>query len=169
MNKAFFIALLILCSCKGKENNRETVAIDTLKETHKTKDSINIKVDAHYFWEAVTDDKSNELIMKRIQPISADSLTADNLIKHINSRYDHIRLQLVKISNDTVFVKIRNSNFLTQQMGSTGADMYMTEATYNLSELNNIGYVNFDFKEGDHASPGTYSRTDFTNIKFSSH
>jgi len=170
MNKVLLIpfSLLIFYSCKGKKNTPGTVATGTLAETGKPKDSTNIKVDTHYFWEAVQDDESSKLVMKRIQPIPADSLTADNLIQHINSRYDQIKLQLVKISNDTVFVKIRQSNFLTQQMGSAGADMYITEVTYNLSELNNIGYVNFDFKEGDHATPGTYSRTDFTNIKFSS-
>ena len=171
MNKVLLIPLLLMIfySCKGKKDSPGPVTTDTLTETGKPKDTVNIKIDTHYYWEAVPDDESSKLVMKRIRPIPADSLTAGNLIQHINSRYDHIILQLVKISNDTVFVKIRQSNFLTQQMGSTGADTYITEVTYLLSELNNIGYVNFTFKEGDHASPGTYSRTDFTNIKFSSH
>lgn len=171
MNKTFIIllSLTILYSCKGKRNNAQLAERDSSVFINNSIDSLNIKRDAHYFWEVVPDDKSNKLIIKKTQPVPGDSLTADNVIQWINSRYDHITLQFVKIAHDTLFVKIRNSNFLTQQMGSTGADIFITEATYNLSELNNIVYVYFDFKEGDHASPGTYSRGDFTNIKFSSY
>jgi hypothetical protein len=47
---------------------------------------------------------------------------------------------------------------ITQQMGTSGADDYMTTTTFTLTELKGIKYVNFDFEEGDHAVPGTYSR-----------
>jgi hypothetical protein len=163
-----FISAFIIYACEQNKNSKIPDNKDTVELVKFKADSITIKNDMHYYWEAVPDDKSNRLIMKRLQPLSDDSLTTAHLISRINSRYDHIKLQFVKISNDTVFVKIRQADFLTQQMGSTGADMYLTEATYNLSELNNIGYVHFDFKNGDHASPGTYSRADFVNIKFSS-
>jgi hypothetical protein len=169
MNKLVFLLFpaLILLACNRNKSKDVLTVKDTLQMLPPKADSVSTKTDTHYYWEAMPDDNSNRLIMKRTQPISNDSLTAANLISRLNSKYDHIRLQLVKISGDTIFVKIGQSNFLTQQMGSTGADMYLTEATYNLSELNNIGYVNFDFKEGDHAAPGTYSRSDFVNIKFS--
>ena len=170
MRKLTFLSLItiVALACNQNKSKEAITAKDTLNMNVARTDSINIKTDTHYYWEAVPDDKSNKLIMKRVSPLSADSLTTDNLISRINSKYEHIKLELVKISGDTIFVKIRQSNFLTQQMGSTGADMYLTEATYNLSELNNIGYVHFDFKEGEHAAPGTYSRSDFVNIKFSS-
>ena len=169
MNKSivilFFVCLFFACRQKKQQ---DTAAVkDTVQQVIVKPDSVSMKTDTHYYWEASPDDKTNKLIMKRLQPLSNDSLTAAHLINWINTKYDHIKLEFIKISNDTLFVKIRQSNFLTQQMGSTGADIYLTEATYNLSELNNIGYVHFDFKEGDHASPGTYSRTDFVNIKFS--
>ena len=170
MIKLTFLSLIIIAAlaCNQNKSKEKITPKDTLSMNVTRPDSVYIKTDTHYYWEAMPDDKSNKLVMKRVSPLNADSLTADNLINRINGKYEHIKLELVKISNDTVFVKIRQSNFLTQQMSSSGADMYLTEAAYNLSELNNIGYVHFDFKEGEHAAPGTYSRSDFVNIKFSS-
>jgi hypothetical protein len=43
-------------------------------------------------------------------------------------------------------------------MGTTGATAYIEAVTYTLTSLKNIHYVEFDFKEGDHAIPGRYSR-----------
>jgi len=37
----------------------------------------------------------------------------------------------------------------------------MATATYTLTEAKGINYVDFDFEEGDHAVPGTYSRESF--------
>lgn len=91
--------------------------------------------------------------------VDKDRLTSEKLINVINSKYqDEVMLDLVNISNDTIFVKIDNSEFLTQQMGTTGADQYMITATFTLTELPKIKFVNFDFEYGDHASPGTYTR-----------
>lgn len=83
-------------------------------------------------------------------------------ILHLNNRYDgKVVLDLVREGMDTVFVKIDDAAYLTQQMGSSSAYGYMAVVTYTLSEGNGVKYVNFDFIEGDHASPGTYSRNDF--------
>lgn len=95
----------------------------------------------------------------RLQNVNADTLTYSKLIKGINDKYlDKVYLEFVKISYDTIFVKIKNSDYLTQQMGICGADQYMISTTFTLTELNDLKYVNFDFEYGDHASPGTYSR-----------
>jgi hypothetical protein len=37
----------------------------------------------------------------------------------------------------------------------------MAIATYTLTEMAGIKYVHYDFEEGDHAEPGTYSRANF--------
>lgn len=166
---AIALVLLGLYACNGK---KETLPVDTDTVQQlfpNPPDTVRVTMDMHYSWEAVPDDNSNRLIMKRVHPIPNDSLTAVNIIAEMNSRYDRIRLRLGRISNDTIYVKVIPAGYLTQQMGSSGADIYMTEATYNLTELKNIGYVNFDFTAGDHAAPGTYSRSDFVNILFSSH
>ena len=99
--------------------------------------------------------------MKKVSPVSSDSLTYQNMIAFVNMEFPEAKLSFVKISGDSIYVKIGNSKFVTQQMGSSGAEAYLAEVTYNLTELKNIGFVNINFKEGDHAQPGTYSRTDF--------
>lgn len=91
-------------------------------------------------------------------------LTPKIAIEKINLRYiDIVNLELVRSSKDTVFVRIFDANNLTQRMGTTGAFGYLAETTYSLTEIPHINFVHFDFKEGDHASPGLYQRTDFDN------
>ena len=50
-------------------------------------------------------------------------------------------------------------------MGYYGAEAYLAAVNYNMSELKGITYVDIRFKEGDHAAPGTYTRTDFVHEK----
>jgi hypothetical protein len=88
-----------------------------------------------------------------------DSLTAEKLVSFTST--DKVKLEFVKISQDTIFVRIKDSEFLSQRMGTTGARSFLSVATYMLTELKGIHYVNFDFTEGDHAVPGTYKRGEF--------
>jgi hypothetical protein len=57
-----------------------------------------------------------------------------------------------------VFVSIPESEVLTQQMGTAGAESFMVTTVYSFTEIKDIKYVSFDFEAGDHASPGIYSR-----------
>lgn len=65
---------------------------------------------------------------------------------------------LLRIEENTAFVHIRDDEHLTQKMGSAGATSYIQAVTYTLCSLPDIAYVDFDFREGDHAVPGRYSR-----------
>jgi hypothetical protein len=60
-----------------------------------------------------------------------------------------------------VNVEVINDEYLTQRMGSTGADEFLAVATFTLTEYDHIKFVNFIFELGDHASPGLYSREYF--------
>jgi spore germination protein GerM len=95
---------------------------------------------------------------------SQKSRTLNQMIQMLNEKNPQIQIELVKTSNDTAFVKIEKSDFLTQQCGTAGADSYLASVVYNLTEFKNIECVNFDFELGDHAVPGKYSRNDF--VKF---
>lgn len=74
---------------------------------------------------------------------------------------DPPKLKLIDIKGEVVSVEVVNSEYLTQRMGSTGADIFLAEATFTLTEYNNIKFINFVFEQGDHASPGLYARKDF--------
>lgn len=97
---------------------------------------------------------------KRNRKVNPDTLRPERLVEFINSTREGniLKIQFKQVSNDTIFVKIENSEILTQKMGSTGALVYLSTTTFTLTELNGIEYVNFAFEEGDHAIPGTYSR-----------
>jgi len=136
-----------LTSC----DNSNKIADDTKSESYK-----NTNKDSFSIW--VYDYKTEIPVKNR--EINFDSLTPSKLVDYINTNngQDRIQLDLIKISNDTIYLKIKESTFLTQQMGTSGADEYMSVTTFTLTELKGVRYVNLDFEEGDHASPGTYSR-----------
>ncbi len=73
------------------------------------------------------------------------------------------KLMLIKVQGNQAVVEIINARYLTQRMGSTGADAFLAEATFTITEHPRIDTVYFHFEEGDHARPGLYTREDFTD------
>jgi len=165
MKRGSFLILMItvIVSCNTKQSEKSVSKIDTTGAVIKA-DTANIKTDMPYFWASDLDPKKG-LVMKKTRPLPADSLTATSMINMLNTLYPEIQLHFTTVSNDSIFVKVIKSAYLTQQIGSSGAEAYLAEVTYNLTELNGINFVDIRFKEGDHASPGTYSRTDFVHVK----
>lgn len=112
-------------------------------------------------WEATLNDSTGRLEMKKKEGAGPDSLSAAAIISYFNAGYPNVQLEYIKTSNDTIYLKIPNATYLTQQMGSTGSTLYFSEIVYNLTEIPGIKHVNLDFEEGDHASPGTLNRDSF--------
>ena len=152
MNKflAGFISifLLSLLACKGKSDKKAPEQDSVVSKTI-------------YSWESVINDSTGRLEMIKKENMGPDSLSNDAVIAYLNKTNPNIQLQILKQSNDTLYIKIPDAEHLTQRMGSTGPTMYFANAVYNLTEIPGIRYVNFDFNEGDHASPGTYNRESF--------
>ncbi len=71
------------------------------------------------------------------------------------------KLKLVKISADTVYLTVINDFYLTQSMGTTGAEDYIVNSATSLLEIDGINYVDYDFAMGDHAYPGTFSKAGY--------
>ena len=142
------ITLLFLAACKGKSDNQ-------------TPEQDSIVTRTVFSWEPVINDSTGRLEMKKNETMGPDSLSTNAMIDYLNKANPNIQLQLLKQSNDTLYIKIPDAEHLTQRMGSTGSTMYFASAVYNLTEIPGIKYVNFDFAEGDHASPGTYNRESF--------
>ena len=139
----------------GNKNTSTTGTKAQVDTTIKTvfKDNVSIWV---YDFETKSPVKNRE--------IKEDTLTPKQMVKFINSiSPEEIHLDFVKVSHDTIYVKIKESTYLTQSIGTTGTDEYISTTTYTLTELKNIKYVNYDFIIGDHVMPGTYSRKDFAN------
>lgn len=141
---AGFILLLAACNNSGKSD--ESVA-DT--------------VFGNQAWRATLNDSSGKMDMEKTIIAGPDSLTTTAVIRFLNTRNPNVQLQFVKQSGDTLYISIPESTYLTQQMGSTGAEMYLAESVYNLTEIPGIHNVRYDFEEGDHAEPGVYNRDSF--------
>ncbi|MDX1905611.1 MAG: hypothetical protein SF053_01155 [Bacteroidia bacterium] len=90
-----------------------------------------------------------------------DELVPQTLVRYCNRAWPRVPITFIRQRGDTIFVKIPDSQYLTQSMGSYGAWQCLAEVTYTLTELPGIRYVSFDFPEGDHARPGVYQRTDW--------
>ena len=89
----------------------------------------------------------------------------DSIIKGLNESNPGIKLEKLKISADTLYTEINNSEYLGEQMGSSGAEAYFAEAIINLTSIKGIKYVKIDFQERSHASPDVWSRGDFKDYK----
>lgn len=159
----FFILTAVLLGCNSGKKQQDTYT-DTSESARPKSHVIDIARDEHYLWEVTVDDSTGAVRLAREAPVNPDSLTASFIINRLNNRYQGIIMKMVRTSGDTIFVAIPQSSILTRQSGSTGAENYLAEATYNLTELKNINYVNFNFKKGDHAEPGTFSKTDFSEL-----
>lgn len=146
MKRLFYLSaiLIAICSCGNSKTKEEEVVVKEVT-----------------VWKANLNDTTGMLYMEKATTSEIDSLSASSVIGYMNSLYGNIKLDYVKTGNDTLYLKIPDARYLTQQMGSTGPEMYFVELVYNLTEATSKKYVNVDFEEGDHAQPGTYSREDF--------
>ena len=151
------LILVFVSACNFRDNSQTgnnkkgNAHLDTLVHAGsllRTADTISI-----WNYDCMTD------TIYRVRDLKRDKLSVNKMINIINAKYNgKVSLDFVKIVNDTIFVKISDSEYLTQQMGTAGADEYMITTTFTLTELDEIDFVKFDFEFGDHATPGTYSR-----------
>ena len=112
-------------------------------------------------WETGLNDSTGKLEVTRSVEPGPDSLTVTAVLDFLNKKYQHVQLHFIKTSGDTIYLAIPEASYLTQQMGSTGPQLYFAYAVYNLTEIPGMHYVNFDFEEGDHAFPGVLNRDSF--------
>lgn len=152
MKKIFVLIIVgvIIYSCGNNKADEPIVEIDSA--------SLNQQL-SH--WEAELNDTSGLLEVKKVATAGPDTLTPAAVLDFINQDDSSIHIELIKISHDTIYLKIPDAAHLTQQMGSTGPTIYLAGVVYNLTEVPGIHEVSFDFEEGDHASPGVFNRNSF--------
>lgn len=153
-----FFGLVLSCKDSKKEiPTKEPLETYDEKPELKAEDSVKYRKALLPVWE-YNHNPGVEMPLK-LREIDAESVSAQYLIDIMNFQYDgKVYMKYIQLSGDTLHVKIDNSTFLTQQMGTMGADAYLSVATYTLTELDYVNTVYFEFKEGDHAVPGNYSR-----------
>lgn len=158
----FTMLLFFTCTISCKDSQKK-VPVEKPVETYDTKpvleseDSVKYRKALLPVWE-YNADPGVEMPVK-LREIDTESTTAQELIDILNFQNEgKVYMKYLKLSGDTLYVKIDESAYLTQQMGTMGADAYLSVATYTLTELDYVNAVHFDFKEGNHAIPRAYSR-----------
>ena len=171
-NKILLFAIILFSvGCNSSTNetkeSEETVNREVIDSPGEegTEEPVLSVTNKPSLWTVEYEDNTKTEKLKKPEDIKIGSLSATDLINTLNETYTSVQLKYDKISNDTIFVKIPDSEKLTQQLGSTGAYNYMAATVFNLTELDHIKYVKFDFKGGDHASPGVFTREDFKLLR----
>ncbi len=107
-------------------------------------------------------DDLNKLVFA-LNKVVADSEAARAQGDGVKTEFPRIKVQ--KIEQQTAFVQIENDQYLTESMGSSGAQDYLAEVTYTLTENPGIKSIDFVFPAGDHAMPGLYTRESFADYR----
>ena len=145
--------MILMISCQNNQREADSSAeenIDSVLTEEK------LEVNSTPIWEY--DPELDSLI--HVSP--KHDFTLEEVIDNLNLRYKDIaKIDFVKRSNDTVYLKIEDALQMTSSIGSTGSFAYMAETVYALTEVKDVKYVNLDFEEGDHARPGTFDRSSF--------
>lgn len=155
------ILAVVLFSC-GNKKEEETI----VEEEETDSMLVNTGVPEYnpdsklYIWRSTADYTK---IKNEVAPPAI--INTDSLIKGLNEYYEHVYLEKVKQSGDTLYTSIKDSKYLGSQMGSTGAEMYVADVVLNLTVVPGIKYIKIEMEEGDHAQPGTWSADNFKNYK----
>lgn len=166
-----FCALISVClffSCNSNHDEKvktppENEVTDTVSSQNSADTSRTI-VNRSLIWTIERQGNEKEKLKAPDSTRAAD-YSSEQLIALLNQNYPDVQLNLIKISHDTIYVKIPDSKKLTNELGDTGAEDYLASATYTLTETKNIHFVNINMKAGDHAEPGVYTRDDFKSLR----
>jgi len=162
---SIIIAALVLISCNANRDEADEPVVEssvlpdsTVVYTPSSDTGYEVvTVNPYYVWEVNAGKKT----LRKNPEFTEVNVNADSVINGLNRQYEQIRLEKTGIKEETIHLKIANSNYLTNQSGTTGAAQYLAQAVINLTAVPGIKYVHIDFKEGSHAAPGTWSRKDF--------
>lgn len=162
-----FIFNLFTISEKIPKPEVKVESIQTEKENEKKEILVtfdHIKIDSVTYWYADYDDKTKTEII--IKGLLVDKTLRDSkkIISELNTG-QNTKIVYIKESNDTLYVKLTNEYSLTEQSGTTGAWWYLAGVTFTLTETEDINFINYDFEEGSHLSPGIYNRDKFNDLK----
>jgi hypothetical protein len=164
-----FFLLVTACNSPNGENAAVKRTDSTSANTSKA-DSTVLKPTMVYdgsvaLWKYDHDTVINDFRLVKLRRFNKDTLTVKGVESIVNKSWPNVQVKYVRTSGDTIFLSIPASTILTQQMGSSGAEQFMITTTYSFTELPAIRYVSYDFEEGDHASPGIYSREQWKDIR----
>jgi hypothetical protein len=151
MNKyLLLLMILVLFACNDDRSSDRGAASTKWFDT-----------DTLLVWDA---DALNESRKKIYQP--EDSIPIiQPVINGINQVWPEGQLKIENLKNDTLYVRPANSEWVTEKIGDTGAEQYLSFAAMNLLEVKGVRFVCFSLPEGSHATSSCWSQEDFRDWK----
>lgn len=117
-----------------------------------------------FYWKSEYDSINNKEILIKGRLVDSLEKSPNELIEILNKRDQQPQIEYTNILADTIIIRIINDEFLTEQMGTTGAYCYLGETVFTLTEIKLIRFVKIKMDAGSHASPGVYNRNDFKDL-----
>ena len=157
------LCLFVLSACNNsadQESKKDSAHLLYPVDSNDV-DIVELGKEDFYNWKVDNEEKT----VQKNPKLGDDVLGVDTLIIGLNELYPRVQLEKVKLSNDTLYTRIKNADFLTEQMGSSGSEQYIAQAVLNLTSANGVKYVRIDFEMGSHAMPGVWSKEDFKDYK----
>ncbi len=153
------LAGLLACNNQQKETTDNTQSAADSVVVEQAVSSYNAESDL-YVWKSSPDytKEKNPSMRKEI-------LHVDSLILGLNQLNENVFIEKLKISGDTLYTEIKDSKYLGEQMGTTGAEMYLADVVLNLTEVPGVKFVNIQMEERSHIQPGTWSKENFAKYK----
>jgi hypothetical protein len=163
MKRILLLAVITaVVSCNAnKEEAIKSSSIETIEDSATVEPTLQyIPESKLYVWKANFDytKVQNPALQRAI-------LNTDSLIKGLNERYENVFLQKDRIGGDTLYTFIYDSQYLGNQMGSTGAEVYIADVVLNLAEIPGVKYVAIKMEEGSHAQSGVWTKQNFEQYK----
>lgn len=115
-------------------------------------------------WRTDFDTITNREFLSRGHLLDSISASPEQFIKILNMRPAKCKIELIGVFGDTVKISIKNAAYLSEQMGSLGAECFMAETVFTLTEIDYVRYVKIEMDTGSHAGPGVFSRVDFERL-----
>ncbi len=153
------LAGLLACNNQRKETIDSTEITSDSVVAEKEASNYNAESDL-YVWKSSPDytKEKNPAMRKEI-------LHVDSLLLGLNQLNENVFIEKLKISGDTLYTEIKDSQYLGEQMGTTGAEMYLADVVLNLTEVPGVKFVNIQMEERSHIQPGTWSKENFAKYK----
>ncbi|MGN6341362.1 MAG: hypothetical protein ACTHML_10385 [Ginsengibacter sp.] len=168
---SIFLLAVVFFMSACNSNQEDTVknppqeeVTDSVTTIVNNPDSMRTIINRSMIW-TVQPEGANKDKLKAPDSAQIKNYSYSQLIDLLNSNYPDIQMNFEKVSHDTIYIKIPDSQKLTNGLGDTGAENYLASATYTLTEMPNIHFVNIKMKSGDHAEAGVYSRDDFKDLR----
>lgn len=150
------------CQCNAPTIEEETIDVDTLKSNEQQEDTFSLNYQpefAFYYLEYNEETGEDEIV---VQEVIQPEMDEEFIQQRLNLTYPKVQISEINLDSDSILnVYIEDATYLTQQMGSYGAQEYLLHAVFAFTSIEKIKAVHFHFKEGDHAEPKLYFREDF--------